>query len=101
MKAPLGWLRDYVELPEAMTGRDDDDITLTIERHGPHAGRVAVVVARDPARPPTLEDLRDHCSQVLPRWAAPRELLLVPSIARTSLGKVQRDALMRSASVER
>ena len=62
---------------------------------------VAVVVARDPARPPTLEDLRDHCSQVLPRWAAPRELLLVPSIARTSLGKVQRDALMRSASVER
>ena len=28
MKAPLGWLRDYVELPEAMTGRELSEVLI-------------------------------------------------------------------------
>lgn len=54
---------------------------------------VAVVVPTDPARPPTLDDLREHVGTRLPRWAAPRELVVVDALARTALGKVRRDAL--------
>lgn len=54
---------------------------------------VAVVVPADPTHPPTLDDLRNHAGDRLPRWAAPRELVLVDALARTAIGKVRRDAL--------
>jgi O-succinylbenzoic acid--CoA ligase len=54
---------------------------------------VAVVVPTDPGHPPSLDDLRAHAVARLPRWAAPRELVLVDALARTALGKVRRDAL--------
>jgi O-succinylbenzoic acid--CoA ligase len=54
---------------------------------------VAFVVPADPADPPTLAELREAVAERLPRYAAPRELVLVPSLPRTSLGKVRRPAL--------
>jgi O-succinylbenzoic acid--CoA ligase len=54
---------------------------------------VAWVVPADPADPPTLPALRDRVSSVLPRWAAPRELVLTTSLPRTASGKVRRRAL--------
>lgn len=48
---------------------------------------VALVVPTDPARPPSLDQLRDHVKAGLPPASAPRLLRLVPSIPRTSLGK--------------
>jgi len=54
---------------------------------------VAVVVPRDPAAPPTLEALREHVGNLLGRHRAPRELVLVRSLPRTALGKLQRGAL--------
>ncbi|MEY2467501.1 MAG: o-succinylbenzoate---CoA ligase [Actinomycetota bacterium] len=54
---------------------------------------VAFVVAADPANPPSLDELRDHVKEMLPAYAAPRELVLVDAIPRTSSGKVRRTAL--------
>jgi O-succinylbenzoic acid--CoA ligase len=54
---------------------------------------VAVVVPADRAVPPTLDQLRAYAKTVLPAFAAPRELRLVESIARTALGKPRRELL--------
>lgn len=51
---------------------------------------VAWVVPADRARPPTLDALRAHVAQTLPRWAAPRELVLTDALPRTASGKVRR-----------
>ena len=58
--------------------------------------RVTVwVVPNDPAAPPTLEDLRSFAAEALPRYAAPRELILVDRLPRTGSGKVRRAHLRR------
>ena len=59
---------------------------------------VAVVVAADPADPPTLQGLRDLVRTRLPVAAAPKELALVDSLPRTSLGKIRRALLVDSGS---
>ena len=56
---------------------------------------VAWVVPR--GAPPTLDELREHVADALPRWAAPRELVVVASLPRTASGKVTRRALDASA----
>lgn len=54
---------------------------------------VALVVAVDPSDPPRLDALREWVRQVLPAPAAPRELRVVGSLPRTSLGKLARRSL--------
>ena len=54
---------------------------------------VAVVVPTDPAAPPTLDSLRHHAKQTLPSHAAPKELLVVTALPRTTSGKVRRTDL--------
>jgi o-succinylbenzoate---CoA ligase len=54
---------------------------------------VAWVVPTDPARPPGLDDLRALVAAELPRWAAPRELVVTDRLPRTGSGKVRRSAL--------
>jgi O-succinylbenzoic acid--CoA ligase len=54
---------------------------------------VAWVVPADPAVPPALGALRDRVCELLPRWAAPRELVVVDALPRTPSGKVRRRAL--------
>jgi O-succinylbenzoic acid--CoA ligase len=54
---------------------------------------VAVVVPRDPAAPPALDDLRAHAKERLPPYAAPRALELRSELPRTALGKVRRREL--------
>lgn len=54
---------------------------------------VAVVVPTDPAAPPTLDGLRHHARQTLPSHAAPKELLVVTALPRTTSGKVRRTDL--------
>ncbi|HXF73190.1 MAG TPA: AMP-binding protein [Actinomycetota bacterium] len=54
---------------------------------------VAFVVPRDPARPPSLEDLRAHAAGRIARFKVPRELVVVDALPRTSSGKVRRAAL--------
>lgn len=59
---------------------------------------VAVVVPVDPSQPPSLEDLRAAVRDRLGAWAAPRALVLRPSLPRTALGKLQRSRLRREVS---
>jgi acyl-CoA synthetase (AMP-forming)/AMP-acid ligase II len=54
---------------------------------------VAWVVPVEPGDAPSLEDLRDHASATLPRHKAPREVVIVETLPRTSSGKVRRRAL--------
>lgn len=54
---------------------------------------VAHVVPVSADAPPVLASLRDHVSAVLPRHAAPRELVLVDDLPRTALGKIARHLL--------
>jgi O-succinylbenzoic acid--CoA ligase len=54
---------------------------------------VAWVVPTDPARPPGLDDLREFVAGELPRWAAPRELVVTDNLPRTDSGKIRRSAL--------
>jgi O-succinylbenzoic acid--CoA ligase len=54
---------------------------------------VAWVVPRDPASPPTLEELRDHAKRSLPAYAAPREVVVTATLPRTDLGKIRRKLL--------
>ena len=56
---------------------------------------VACVVPRDPASPPSLAELRALVRDHLAASAAPRELVLVPSLPKTSIGKLRRDELRR------
>jgi O-succinylbenzoic acid--CoA ligase len=53
----------------------------------------AFVVPRDPARPPTLTELRTFALERLAPAKAPRELVLVPSLPRTASGKLLRRLL--------
>jgi o-succinylbenzoate---CoA ligase len=52
----------------------------------------AVVVPRDPRRPPDLAGLRHHIGAHAPGWSAPRELRIVPDLPRLASGKPDRRA---------
>jgi O-succinylbenzoic acid--CoA ligase len=54
---------------------------------------VAWVVPAEPARPPSLADLRAVMSEHHPTFMAPKELVLIDEVPRTALGKVVRSAL--------
>jgi o-succinylbenzoate---CoA ligase len=58
----------------------------------------AVVVAADGAAPPELGRLRDRAREVLPGYAAPRRLVLVPEIPLLGSGKPDRQALRNLAA---
>ncbi len=57
---------------------------------------VAVVVPRDPATPPTLQQLRAHVTANAAGALAPKELVLVAALPLLPSGKVNRQALSAS-----
>lgn len=54
---------------------------------------VAVLVVEPGHQPPDLDDIRDHISQRLPVWSAPKEIRFADDLPRTSLGKIRRNLL--------
>ena len=58
----------------------------------------ALVVPADAGRPPSLEHLRKHVGRSLPRYAAPRGLVLLPEIPLLSSGKPDRQLLRKLAA---
>jgi O-succinylbenzoic acid--CoA ligase len=73
----------------------DIDQVAVWKRPDPEWGErvVAWIVPRDRSRPPGLGALRDLVGGELPRWAAPRELVMTDRLPRTSGGKVIRTSL--------
>ena len=77
-------LRSYPGVADvAVTGVADHDWGQRV---------VAWVVPADPALPPTLDALREHCRERLARFKAPRELIIVDALPRTPSGKLRRAA---------
>jgi O-succinylbenzoic acid--CoA ligase len=68
----------------AVTGRPDAEWGQVV---------VALVVASDPASPPSLSELRDWAKRTLPAFAAPRVVDIVAALPRTAIGKVRRAGL--------
>ena len=58
----------------------------------------ALVVAADPARPPTLRRLREHVRGTLPAYAAPRAVTIVREIPVLGSGKPDKQSLRRIAA---
>ncbi len=54
---------------------------------------VAWVVPIDAGRPPALSELRKVVSEQVAPFAAPRRLVIVTGLPRTSIGKVRREQL--------
>ncbi|MDQ6840240.1 MAG: AMP-dependent synthetase, partial [Actinomycetota bacterium] len=54
---------------------------------------VAWVIPRTPSQPPDLDALRRAVTDELAGFAAPRELVLVDELPKTSIGKIRRSLL--------
>jgi len=78
-------LREHPAIDDAAVhGRDD-----------PEWGEVvaATLVAADPDRRPTLDEIREYVKSSLPAYCAPRRVTYRDVLPRTSLGKLARGAL--------
>jgi o-succinylbenzoate---CoA ligase len=87
----------WPEAVEAVLGRHPAVLEVAVAgRSDPEWGQrvVAFVVPRPGWTVPTLADLRAAAKELLPAFAAPRELVVVAAIPRTSLGKVARATLL-------
>jgi len=51
---------------------------------------VAFVVASDPSRPPSDQQLFDWCTERLTKSKLPRDITLVDELPRTSVGKIRK-----------
>jgi O-succinylbenzoic acid--CoA ligase len=73
---------------------------VVIGRPDPEWGErvTAVIVPANSAQPPTLDLLSRHVRERLPRYAAPRELVLLDSMPMLSSGKPDLEALRREQS---
>lgn len=82
----------------------------TVLRAHPDVQDVRVVGRPDPtwgsivvaeivsSSPPTLDELRSNAEEELPAYMAPRDLVVVEAIPRTSLGKIRRDRLSETGT---
>jgi o-succinylbenzoate---CoA ligase len=84
-----------VSVEQVLARHPGIDEVAVWKRSDPEWGErvVAWVVPVDRADPPGLDELRDLVAEALPRWAAPRQLVVTDRLPRTSGGKVTRAAL--------
>jgi acyl-coenzyme A synthetase/AMP-(fatty) acid ligase len=77
-------LRTHPDVAEvAVAGRSDDE----------WGQRVVAWVVTTGDREPTLGELRDHVRSSLPAYAAPKQLVVVPELPKTAIGKIRHKLL--------
>ena len=88
-----------MEVEAVLSGHPAVHEIAVVPRPDPVMGEigVAVVVPRDPAAPPTLEDLRAHGTGQLATWKLPERIRIVDSLPLTAMSKLDRRML---ASIE-
>ncbi len=59
----------------------------------------AMIIAADPARPPSLDELRTYVAERLPRYAAPRAVVVVAELPMLASGKPDRQ-LIRDIAIK-
>lgn len=69
------------------------DVAVVGEPDPEWGDRVVAYVVPAPGHRPRLDELRRHVCEALPAYCAPREVVLVGAIPRTTLGKVRRSEL--------
>jgi amino acid adenylation domain-containing protein len=67
---------------------------------GEDGGRLEAYVARRPESPLAAEDLRRHCSQLLPPYMIPEAVVFMEALPRTPNGKIDRVRLSSESSAE-
>lgn len=84
-----------IEVEAVLEAHPDVAEAVVLGRPDPVMGEtgLAVVVPRDRASPPTLEDLRAFCSASLARYKQPESLELVDALPRNPSGKIDRRSL--------
>jgi len=84
-----------VEVESVLSTHPDVAAVAVVPRDDTVMGEVgvAVVVPRDPSRPPTLEALREHARDRLAAYKLPDDLLVAASLPLTAMEKVDRAAL--------
>jgi acyl-CoA synthetase (AMP-forming)/AMP-acid ligase II len=89
-----------VEVEASLSTHPDVSAVAMVARPDPVMGEVgvAVVVPRDPGRPPTLEQLRAYGAECLARYKLPEELRIVEGLPLTAMDKVDRPALARQVT---
>ena len=85
----------WPEAVEAVLRRHPDvaDAAVLAEADHEWGQRVTALVVATPGTSPALDALRDFVKIELPAYCAPRRLVLVPALPRTTLGKLQRALL--------
>jgi acyl-coenzyme A synthetase/AMP-(fatty) acid ligase len=72
----------HAAVREAVVGRQDDELLGSVVR--------ATVVAADPQAPPSVAELVAHCRARLAGYKVPASIDVVPELARSRAGKVER-----------
>ncbi len=86
-----------VEVEAVLSGHPGVAAVAVVPRPDPVMGElgVAAVVPRDPASPPTLDELRDFARARLAAYKLPEALAIVEALPLTPMEKVDRRALTR------
>jgi acyl-CoA synthetase (AMP-forming)/AMP-acid ligase II len=86
-----------VEVEGVLSTHPEVAAVAVVPRPDPVMGEVgvAVVVPRDPTRPPTLDGLRTHAGAALARYKLPEALRVVETLPLTAMDKVDRRVLGR------
>lgn len=89
-----------VEVEAVLSAHPDISAIAVVPRRDDVMGEigVAVVVARDPARPPSLADLRDFAGPSLARYKLPEAVHVVAELPLTPMEKVDRRALVEEVA---
>jgi acyl-CoA synthetase (AMP-forming)/AMP-acid ligase II len=86
-----------VEVEAVLSGHPGIAAVAVVARVDPVMGElgVAAVVPRDPAHPPTLDELRDYGRDRLAAYKLPEALAVVEALPLTAMEKIDRAALGR------
>jgi acyl-CoA synthetase (AMP-forming)/AMP-acid ligase II len=78
------------EVEDLLAARDDVREVAVVGVEDEEFGHrlAAFVVPRDPAAPPTAEDVRDHVRAHLARFSVPRDVVVLDELPRNPTGKV-------------